>query len=264
LKFNRTAFDNITERKEIEAALVLANGRAQALLDLPRLSEQLDETAFMQQGQELAEALTGSRISFIHFVNDDQQTIELVTWSRATLANYCTAVADTHYPVSQAGIWADAVRQHKPVLVNDYAQAQGKHGLPEGHARLERLISVPIIEAGLVRMVTGVGNKPEPYTDADVETARLIGEAIWRIVCNRRSARRLQQKIDELQQWYELTLEREGRLLELKAESDALRQRLGESPRYAAELADDLAAEAQLKNGMPGSAVKPLAPGFQP
>lgn len=52
----------------------------------------------------------------------------------------------------------------------------------------------------------------------------------------------LQQKLTELQRWYEVMLDREGRVLELKREADALRQRLGEPPLYAVELAAGLSA----------------------
>jgi len=75
-----------------------------------------------------------------------------VTWSRDTLAHYCRAGSDGHYAISQAGIWAEAVRQRAPVLVNDYAGAHGKRGLPEGHANLQRMIGVPVIEGGLARI----------------------------------------------------------------------------------------------------------------
>ena len=173
--------------RESEARLALQARRAEALLELPRSADQLDETAFMQRGQELAEELTGSQIAFIHFVNDDQETIELVTWSRRTLESYCKAGFDKHYPVSEAGIWADALRQRKAVVINDYATAIDKHGLPEGHAHLERLISVPVMEGGLVRMMTGVGNKNTPYTEMDVETVQLISNEIWRIVRQQRA-----------------------------------------------------------------------------
>lgn len=147
----------------------------------------MSEADFMQHGLEQAEQLTGSQIAFIHFVNDDQQTIELVTWSRATLEHYCHAAFDNHYPISQAGIWADALRQRMPVVFNDYANAADKHGLPDGHAHIERLISVPVIDGGLVRMIAGVGNKLETYSDHDVETVRLVANTVWRIVRQRRA-----------------------------------------------------------------------------
>jgi PAS domain S-box-containing protein len=183
-----------TERKRHEAVVALESRRVEALLELPGAAERMSETDFLQYALEQAEQLTGSRIGFIHFVNTDQETIELATWSRATLAHYCHAAFDTHYPVSRAGIWADAMRQRKPVMFNDYASAPDKHGLPEGHSRLDRLISVPVISNGLVHMMAGVGNKREHYTDADVETVRLIASSVWRIVSQRRADSALRER----------------------------------------------------------------------
>jgi two-component system sensor histidine kinase/response regulator len=165
--------------------------RSNVLLELPQYADRLGEVEFLQRGQELAEELTDSKIAFIHFVNDDEQTIELVAWSRATLAHYCRAVADTHYPVEQAGIWADALRLRHPVVINDYATHQNKKGLLEGHAHLERLISVPVMEDGKVVMLTGAGNKNVLYTDQDVETVQLISNEIWRIARSRRLLKQL-------------------------------------------------------------------------
>ena len=177
---------DITERKNSEIDQAFQARRVGVMLSLPDAAETMDEREFMQYGLEQAEQLTGSCIAFIHFVHDDQQTIELVAWSRATLEHYCQAMADGHYAIDQAGIWADALRQRVPVVFNDYAAATGKRGLPDGHAALQRLISVPVLDGGLVRMMAGVGNKPEDYSEHDVETVRLIANAIWRIVSQRR------------------------------------------------------------------------------
>ena len=182
---------DITEYRRSKALLTLQAQRAQALLELPHAAERMDEAAFMQCGLERAEQLTGSEISFIHFVNDDEETIELVTWSRRTLMNYCTAVYTQHYPVSQAGLWAEALRQKAPVVLNDYPSAPDRRGLPEGHAELKRLISVPVIENGKVVMLAGVGNKATPYTGLDVESVQLIASEVWRIVQRHRSESRL-------------------------------------------------------------------------
>ncbi|NEV62459.1 PAS domain S-box protein [Thiorhodococcus minor] len=182
---------DITARKRDEAALRLQTRRASALLELPRAAERMTEAELMQFGLELAEELTESAISFIHFVHEDQQEIELVTWSGRTLEEYCEVAFDRHYPIGQAGIWADALRARAPVVFNDYVSAPNKKGLPEGHSRLERLISLPVIEGDLVRMMAGVGNKPSPYSDTDVETLQLIANEIWRIVWQRRAEREL-------------------------------------------------------------------------
>jgi two-component system sensor histidine kinase/response regulator len=183
---------DVTEQRVAQARLHLLAQRADALLQLPDLARSLDETTFMQRAQEVAEDLTGSRISFIHFVNPDGNTIELVTWSRRTLEVFCRASHDRHYPINEAGIWADALRTGKPVIVNDYPTHPHKRGLPEGHAVLDRLVSVPVVENGRVVMITGVGGKASDYTDADVETVQLISTDTWRLVQRRRAEAALQ------------------------------------------------------------------------
>lgn len=183
---------DITSRKEFERMLEMQARRATALLTLPEKSVELDELAFMGYVLDLAEELTGSEIGFMHFVNPDAETIELVAWSRKTLAEYCQAAFDKHYPISQAGLWADAARQKKPVVINDYATAENKGGLPAGHSALLRLISVPVLEEGKVRMMTGVGNKPGLYSEKDVETVQLLGNEAWRIVRRQRAEKALQ------------------------------------------------------------------------
>lgn len=177
---------DVTQRIENEQRLILSTQRAQALLQLPKVSEEFSEADFMQRGMEFAEDLTGSTIAFVHFVNDDEQSIDVVAWSRRTLEHYCHAAYEEHYPVSRAGIWADAVRTRQPVIFNDYPNYPNKHGLPEGHSELIRLISVPVIENGKVVMVTGVGNKSTDYIELDVETVQLFANDIWRIVQRKR------------------------------------------------------------------------------
>ena len=184
---------DISERKKAEHELQQRVQLHKALLGLPEAAETLDEKAFMQRGQELTEDATGSVISFIHFVNEDEVTIELVTWSRRTLEKYCRARFDSHYPVKQAGIWADALRERRSVVFNDYPSYPQKHGLPEGHSHLQRLISVPIIENGKVVMLTGVGNKSTDYTEQDLEAVQLLGASIWRLVQRTRTESKLRR-----------------------------------------------------------------------
>ena len=174
-----------------------AEQRTQALLQLNELGGTLPEREFLTTGLELAERLTHSTIGFLHFVNDDQETLELVTWTAGALTG-CTAAYDAHYPISQAGIWADCFRKKQAVMFNDYASYPAKRGLPAGHAPLQRLISVPVIEDSRVRMMLGVGNRALDYSEEDVNTLRLIGNDLWRIVRRARAEAALQQRVDEL------------------------------------------------------------------
>lgn len=191
-------FQDINERKLAEENLRLQAKRSEALLALPKLSEDYEEKVFMQRAMELVEDLTGSKISFIHLINDGGEEIELVAWSRRTLEHYCTAAYDSHYPVNKAGIWADALREGKPVIFNDYPSYPHKKGLPEGHSHLQRLISVPVIENGQVVLLAGIGNKETDYTAYDSESTQLMANSIWQIVKEDRSAKAAKEAADRI------------------------------------------------------------------
>ncbi|MCM8622959.1 MAG: EAL domain-containing protein [Candidatus Accumulibacter sp.] len=185
---------DITERQRAEERqrradelLALQAARATALHEMLRAAERMSEAEFMPYCLEVVERLTGSAISFVHFVADDQETIEFAAWSRRTLDEYCTAAFDKHYPISQAGIWANVVHRREPVVCNDYGSAEGRRGLPQGHSPLLRLVCVPVIANGKVRLITGIGNKTEPYTPLEIETLQLISQEIWRIGEERRA-----------------------------------------------------------------------------
>jgi PAS domain S-box-containing protein len=128
------------------------------------------------------EALTGSRIGFFHFLNEDEQLLSLQAWSTQTSTAYCSAVGKgQHYPVSEAGVWVDCVHQRQPVIHNDYAALPHRRGLPTGHAEVLRQLAVPIFRSGKIVAVLGVGNKPSPYVDQDMEIVTLLADLAWDI-----------------------------------------------------------------------------------
>ncbi|MDP4028568.1 MAG: ATP-binding protein [Gallionella sp.] len=173
--------EDITERKHQEE-------RTAALLELSTSVETLDEKTLLQQGLDTVQHLTDSRIGFLHFVSEDQKEIELVAWSTDTLAHYCQAAFDRHYPLSAAGIWVDSVLLKQPVTINDYATAPGKKGLPEGHAAVQRFICVPVLEGAQVRMIVGVGNAARNYDEHDVDTVKLFSYDLYHLVQRKRLA----------------------------------------------------------------------------
>jgi diguanylate cyclase (GGDEF)-like protein/PAS domain S-box-containing protein len=162
--------------------------RSEALLKVRlHLSEaaardSLDE--LLRVALDIAERFTGSTISFFHFVDPDQEHVILQTWSNNTLKTMCTAVGKgQHYPISQAGVWADCIRQRQPVIHNDYASLPDKKGLPEGHASLIRELVVPILRNGEQSVaLLGVGNKPEDYDEDDLEVVQQLAAMAMEVV----------------------------------------------------------------------------------
>ncbi len=186
--------ENLQERvrertAELEAAnrrLRVGEMRLQAMFAMSQRAGDMSETELLQHGIDEAVRLTDSRCGYLHFVNEDGETLQLVTWSQSTLAA-CRTVHDTHYPISQAGIWADSVRTLRPAIHNDYPREEHRRGLPAGHIELVRHLGVPVVEGGRARMMMGVGNKPTDYDESDVQEMVVIGNDLWRIYTRRRA-----------------------------------------------------------------------------
>ena len=118
---------------------------------------------------ELEEMLS-SAISFFHTIEEDQQTLRLSAWSTRTSSEFCMIEADNaHFPISWAGVWADAVRERRVVVHNDYPAVLNKKGFPVGHVLLQREIVLPILRNDRVIAVMGVGNKGSDYNVRDME-----------------------------------------------------------------------------------------------
>ncbi len=171
----------MTCRESFEARLL------QALLQLEGLSVEMSERKLIQQGVEIAQAATGSPDGYLHYVNDDQSTIELGTWSRAARERG-TESHERHYPITAAGVWADSARVGLPCIHNDFGHEPGRCGMPEGHSPLERHLGVPVSEGGRVRLLIGVGNKAVDYDQGDVEVVWRVGRRVWALIRQRRAA----------------------------------------------------------------------------
>ena len=129
------------------------------------------------------ESLTGSTAGYFHFIEADQQTINLQTWSTNTLQKICHVPGTKrHYPLDEAGVWADCVRQRKMVVHNDYASLPDRKGLPEGHAPILREMAVPVIRDDKIVAVLGMGNKSKDYITEDIELVSTLADFAWDIV----------------------------------------------------------------------------------
>lgn len=205
------------KKRLAEEKIRLNELRASSLLDLTIRASTLSERELLQTALDILEKLTYSSMAYAHFVNNDQETISLGAWSNGTLQT-CKAVYDNHYPISEAGIWADCFRQKKSIIYNDYPALAIKKGLPEGHADLLRIMSMPVMDGDKIRMIIGVGNKLENYNEADFRELELLTTSVWSLVERKRVEIELQD--------YRLNLEalvktRTAELLKAKEAAEA-------------------------------------------
>lgn len=172
---------DITDRKRMELVMsarlrLLQKSTTDSLADLLRST--LDE----------AEALTGSQVGFYHFVDPDQLSLTLQAWSTNTVEKMCNAEgAGAHYPINEAGVWVDCVKERKPLIHNDYAALTHKKGLPKGHAPVLRELVVPVFRGETIVALLGVGNKPTHYDEHDVEMVHSLADWAWDIAERKRA-----------------------------------------------------------------------------
>lgn len=141
-----------------------------------------DLSSLLTETLDKIEELTGSRIGFYHFIQEDQKTLTLQAWSTNTAALFCSATGKgSHYDIDKAGVWVDCVREKRPVIHNDYAALPHKKGMPPGHARVLRELTVPVLRGDRVVAVIGVGNKETDYTEGDVEVVTRFADLAWDI-----------------------------------------------------------------------------------
>jgi len=174
-------FDDVT-RQHLTETILAARARIAELAATATLEQVLRATL------DEAEHLTGSCIGFYHFMAADQKTLTLQAWSTRTESEFCSAEGKgMHYPVDLAGVWVDAVQARKPVIHNDYANLPHKKGLPEGHAKVQREMVVPVLRGERIVALLGVGNKPFPYGNRDRQTVQRLADLAWDIAERKRS-----------------------------------------------------------------------------
>lgn len=178
-------------RLHIEQERDLANRRNRALLRLTTDAHAMTEAELLRFALEQAESLTCSEIAYVHFVNPDQETLTLGSWSENALRK-CNVMQDSHYPISKAGVWADCFRERRTVIHNDYQALVDKRGLPDGHTMLSRHMSVPVIDAGMVAMIMGVGNKEKPYDHGDATVLEIFANNTWALLQRNRAQQLLE------------------------------------------------------------------------
>ncbi|OSM06252.1 ATP-binding protein [Magnetofaba australis] len=183
---------DISERKQQEAVRRINAKRMQLLLELNRAAHKLSEKELSKRSLDIAVAVTHSEIGYLHTVNEDQESIRLGVWNDAAL-KLCTAVHANHYPISEAGIWADSFRQRRVVIHNDYPTEPSRKGYPAGHFQVLRHMSAPVIGEGRVHMIIGVGNKETPYDETDAEQLQLVANEVQKFLTRWRTEEALRE-----------------------------------------------------------------------
>jgi PAS domain S-box-containing protein len=170
---------------------------ARFLLELHRKALILPEKELYEYFLDHAVKVTKSKIGFFHIVTDNQKETKLTAWNKEALKT-CNANYADHYPVEQAGNWADCIRFKRPIIYNHFQNSPNQKGLPEGHVTVKRILSVPILDNGKVIAIFGVGNKTQLYHKEDTHKLELIAKELNSIA----NQRKLENELRESKEKY--------------------------------------------------------------
>ena len=122
--------------------------------------------------------LTGSRVGYLHLYDETARELKLNVWSDEVVS-FCMTSHESHYPLKEAGIWADCIRRRQVAIHNDYPRMSSANGLPEGHFPLIHHMSLPVQEDGRIVAVIGLGNADEPYSESAGRDALAYAQQAW-------------------------------------------------------------------------------------
>lgn len=187
-------FQDQTQKREMERLLG-------SRLKLLEYADKHSLDALIQKTIDEVCLLTRSQMGLYQVVDPDVETLFLKAWFFRTRGDSCKlAGTKPHLPLENAGIWADCVRTKHAVVHNDYHGLPGKKGLPEGHPAIKRNLIVPIIRSGRTVALFGVANKPEYYTQKDIDNATYYADLAWDIIERKQNEMEMRRLFSALNQ----------------------------------------------------------------
>jgi signal transduction histidine kinase len=174
----------VMERIRAEEALKLDEARLEALLELSEITTVSTTKRIGDLVLEHGIRLTGSRIGFLGFFDEEEEAFTFLTSSKGDGKQCALCHEAAHMPVANAGVWAEAIQRREPIIVNDYGHTSGFHheGHPAGTVPLKRFMSVPVLSKDRIVAIVAVANKEVDYDTSDVRQLNLLMDGMWKVL----------------------------------------------------------------------------------
>jgi PAS domain S-box-containing protein len=183
----------ISEREQVERMLRLEEARLEALWQLSQMAESsMEQIAEFSLEQQVK--LTRSEIGCIGFLDENETSLTMHSWSKSVLEDRASVQKARRVPVENAGIWADAIRERRVVVINDYSSPDtGSRENLSGPVPLSRIMIIPVFENDRVVAIAGVGNKQEEYNPSDARQLTLLMDGMWKIMQREKAEKTLRE-----------------------------------------------------------------------
>ena len=121
---------DITDRKRSEEEIRGNKERLECLLNVFQY-EPVDNKDLLDFALCEAIRMTDSRFGYIYYYDEEQNQFTLNSWSPDVMQGCSIQNPQTLCQLERTGIWGEAVRQRKPIMVNDFSAPNPlKKGIP--------------------------------------------------------------------------------------------------------------------------------------
>jgi len=174
--------EDVTEQKRTQDIVRQNEIRLQSIVDITQADIE-DIHELLDHALDAATALTSSKFGYVYHYDDSKQEFTLNSYSKDVMEACAVADPKTCYELEKTGIWGEAVRQGRPILLNDFRAFHPlKKGFPEGHAPIYRFLTLPVFSKERIVGVVGVANKDSDYDQSDILQLTLLVDTVWKIV----------------------------------------------------------------------------------
>lgn len=175
-------YRDVTLEKQSAATIKLNENRLETLLRISQLKPASLED-FLKNAVNEAVMFCQSKVGFMMFYDDANQTFELKAFSEGVIQSCSIGEFPKFTKLNQAGCWADAVRQQTAVYYNgDFLKSPHYKGFVPGHFEMANFLVSPVLDHGKVVAIIAVANKESDYNSTDAAQLALFADAIWKIV----------------------------------------------------------------------------------
>ena len=174
---------DVTAAVHNEQYLMAESSLNAALLELQHHDGHELEGDFLRRGVEYARRLSHSPVALLLFAQADGKG--------ADLAMGLAPQGLDQDELVRAMPWQEVLSQRRAVVWPSPGESE---------SLLQRCICLPVVEGGRVRMLLGVGNKPEGYSEQDVQALQTLADTIWQRTIQRRQEaiiHRLSEALDQ-------------------------------------------------------------------
>ncbi len=185
----------VREMTELKNALEesrINQERMNALYQLSNMQNHSEKEIFdfaLEEGIRL----TNSKIGYLHFINKEFKSLQLITWSNDRFVKSDT-IDEKNNSLFSTEIWADCYRFQQPIIDNNYLKNSNGNELAENQIPLSKHLCIPVMDGENVVGIAGVGNKDKDYDNVDSLQLSLLMNALLKII----NQKRVEEKIIRL------------------------------------------------------------------